>query len=317
MSKLGHKVIKPTSIGGQAVIEGVMMRGPKDIAIAVRTPENEIVVKKEPVEGIITKYRLNKIPFLRGGLALIDSMVLGIKSLNYAVSIAMPEEDADEELGRFEAFLQKIFGDRLADIVTYFSVFIALLVAVGVFILGPTLLAGTLKKFISNTIVLNLTEGVLRLALFIAYIFAISKMEDIHRVFQYHGAEHKSIYCYDNGEDLSIENVKKYSTLHPRCCTSFLFIVMMISMVLFSMVAWKGPISRMLIRLALLPVVAGISYEIIKIAGKSQSAVMSIVSYPGMMMQKLTTREPDESQIEVALEALKNVLVENEDEALW
>ncbi|MDI9477088.1 MAG: DUF1385 domain-containing protein [Natronincolaceae bacterium] len=317
MSKLGHKVIKPTSIGGQAVIEGVMMRGPKDIAIAVRTPENEIVVKKEPVEGIITKYRLNKIPFLRGGLALIDSMVLGIKSLNYAVSIAMPEEDADEELGRFEAFLQKIFGDRLADIVTYFSVFIALLVAVGVFILGPTLLAGTLKKFISNTIVLNLTEGVLRLALFIAYIFAISKMEDIHRVFQYHGAEHKSIYCYENGEDLSIENVKKYSTLHPRCGTSFLFIVMMISMVLFSMVAWKGPISRMLIRLALLPVVAGISYEIIKIAGKSQSAVMSIVSYPGMMMQKLTTREPDESQIEVALEALKNVLVENEDEALW
>lgn len=275
------------------------------------------MVKKEPVEGIITKYRLNKIPFLRGGLALIDSMVLGIKSLNYAVSIAMPEEDADEELGRFEAFLQKIFGDRLADIVTYFSVFIALLVAVGVFILGPTLLAGTLKKFISNTIVLNLTEGVLRLALFIAYIFAISKMEDIHRVFQYHGAEHKSIYCYENGEDLSIENVKKYSTLHPRCGTSFLFIVMMISMVLFSMVAWKGPISRMLIRLALLPVVAGISYEIIKIAGKSQSAVMSIVSYPGMMMQKLTTREPDESQIEVALEALKNVLVENEDEALW
>jgi uncharacterized protein YqhQ len=153
MSKLGHKVIKPTSIGGQAVIEGVMMRGPKDIAIAVRTPENEIVVKKEPVEGIITKYRLNKIPFLRGGLALIDSMVLGIKSLNYAVSIAMPEEDADEELGRFEAFLQKIFGDRLADIVTYFSVFIALLVAVGVFILGPTLLAGTLKKFISNNMV--------------------------------------------------------------------------------------------------------------------------------------------------------------------
>ncbi|HZX21392.1 MAG TPA: DUF1385 domain-containing protein [Clostridia bacterium] len=317
MNKLGHKVIKPTSIGGQAVIEGVMMRGPKDIAIAVRTPENEIVVKKEPVEGIITKYKLNKIPFLRGGLALIDSMVLGIKSLNYAVGIAMPEEDDNQEPGKFEAFLQKIFGDKLTDVVTYFSVFIALLVAIGVFILGPTLLAGTLKKFISNIMVLNLIEGVLRLTLFIAYIFIISKMEDIRRVFQYHGAEHKSIYCYENGEDLNIENVKKYSTLHPRCGTSFLFIVMMISMVLFSMVAWKGPISRMLIRLALLPVVAGISYEIIKIAGKSQSVFMGIVSYPGMMMQKLTTQEPDDSQIEVALEALKNVLVENEDEALW
>ncbi len=317
MNKLGHKVVKPTSIGGQAVIEGVMMRGPKDIAIAVRTPENEIVVKKEPVEGIITKYKLNKIPFLRGGLALIDSMVLGIKSLNYAVGIAMPEEDTDQEPGRLEAFLQKIFGDRLADIVTYFSVFVALLVSIGVFILGPTLLAGTLKKFISNIMVLNLIEGVLRLTLFIAYVFIISKMEDIRRVFQYHGAEHKSIYCYENGEDLNIENVKKYSTLHPRCGTSFLFIVMMISMVLFSMVAWRGPISRMLIRLALLPVVAGISYEIIKIAGKSQSMFMGIVSYPGMMMQKLTTQEPDDSQIEVALEALKNVLVENEDEALW
>lgn len=317
MSKLGHKVARPTSIGGQALVEGVMMKGPRDIAIAVRTPDNEIVVKKESTEGIVTKYKLNKIPFLRGGLALIDSMVLGVKSLNYAISIAMPEEDTDEEPGKFEIFLQKMFGDKLTDIITYFSVFIALLISVGVFILGPTLLAGTLKKFIPNIVILNLIEGILRLTLFIAYVFIISKMEDIHRVFQYHGAEHKSIYCYENGEDLNIENVKKYSTLHPRCGTSFLFIVMMISMILFSMVAWKDPISRMLIRLALLPVVAGISYEIIKIAGKSQSAFMCIVSYPGMMMQKLTTSEPDDSQIEVALEALKNVLVENEDEALW
>ncbi len=313
MNKLGHKVAKPTSIGGQAVIEGVMMKGPKDIAIAVRSPDNEIIVKKEPIDGIITKYKLNKIPFLRGGLALIDSMVLGIKSLNYAADIVMPEEDNDEEFSKFEIFLQDIFGDKLTDIITYFSVFIALLISIGIFILGPTLLAGTLKDIVPNIAVLNLIEGILRLILFIAYIFMISKMEDIRRVFQYHGAEHKTIYCYENGEDLNIENVKKYSTLHPRCGTSFLFIVMMVSMILFSMIVWKGPISRMLTRLALLPVVAGISYEIIKIAGKSQSIFMSIVSYPGMMMQKLTTLEPDDSQIEVAIEALKNVLVENED----
>ncbi len=317
MSKLGHRVTNPTNIGGQAVIEGVMMKGPKDIAIAVRSPDNEIVVKKEPVEGIITKYKLNKIPFLRGGLALIDAMILGVRSLNYAADIAMPEEDSDEELGRFEAFLQKIFGDKLIDVVMYFSIFIALLISVGVFILGPTLLAGTFKKTIQSTAVLNLIEGVLRLTLFILYVFAISKMEDIRRVFQYHGAEHKTIYCYENREDLNVENVRKYSTLHPRCGTSFLFIVMMVSMILFSMISWKDPISRMLIRLALLPVVAGISYEIIKIAGKSQSAFMDIVSYPGMMMQKLTTLEPDDSQIEVAIEALKNVLVENEDEVIW
>lgn len=317
MNKLGHKVANPTNIGGQAVIEGVMMKGPKDIAIAVRAPDNEIVVKKEPVEGIITKYKLNKIPFLRGGLALIDAMVLGVRSLNYAADIAMPEEDSDEELGRFEAFLQRIFGDKLIDVVMYFSIFIALLISVGVFILGPTLLAGAFKKVIQSTAVLNLIEGALRLILFILYVFAISKMEDIRRVFQYHGAEHKTIYCYENREDLNVENVRKYSTLHPRCGTSFLFIVMMVSMILFSMIAWKDPISRMLIRLALLPVVAGISYEIIRIAGKSQSTFMDIVSYPGMMIQKLTTLEPDDSQIEVAIEALKNVLVENEDEALW
>lgn len=317
MSKSSYKVAKPTSIGGQAVIEGVMMKGPRDIAIAVRSPDNEIIVKKEPIEGIITKYKLNKIPFLRGGLALIDSMVLGIKSLNYAVDIAMPEENTDEEPGKFEVFLQNIFGDKLTDVITYFSVFIALLISVGVFILGPTLLAGTLKEIVPNIAILNLIEGVLRLILFIAYIFIISKMEDIRRVFQYHGAEHKTIYCYENEEDLTVENVKKYSTLHPRCGTSFLFIVMMVSMILFSMIEWKDPISRMLIRLALLPVVAGISYEIIRIAGKSQSVFMNIVSYPGMMMQKLTTKEPDDSQIEVAIEALKNVLVEDEDEARW
>lgn len=317
MSKLGHKVAKPTSIGGQAVVEGVMMKGPKDIAIAVRAPDNEIVVKKESVEGIITKYKLNKIPFLRGGLALIDAMILGVRSLNYAVDIAMPEEDSDEEFGKFEAFLQKIFGDKLTDIITYFSVFVALIISIGVFILGPTILAGTLKEIVPNIMVLNLIEGVLRLILFVAYIVIISRMEEIRRVFQYHGAEHKTIYCYENGEDLKVENVRKYSTLHPRCGTSFLFIVMMISMILFSMIAWQNPIRRMLIRLALLPVVAGISYEIIKIAGKSQSAFMGIVSYPGMMMQKLTTLEPDDNQIEVAIEALKNVLVENEDEALW
>ncbi|HZJ76936.1 MAG TPA: DUF1385 domain-containing protein [Oscillospiraceae bacterium] len=317
MNKLGHKVANPTNIGGQAVIEGVMMKGPKDIAIAVRSPDNEIIVKKEPIDGIITKYKLNKIPFLRGGLALIEAMILGVRSLNYAAEIAMPEEDSDAEFSKFEIFLQNIFGDKLVDIITYFSVFIALLISVGIFILGPTLLAGTLKNIVSNIAVLNLIEGILRLIFFIIYIFMISKLEDIRRVFQYHGAEHKTIYCYENKEDLNVENIRKYSTLHPRCGTSFLFIVMMVSMILFSMIAWKDPISRMLIRLALLPVVAGISYEIIKIAGKSQSALMSIVSYPGMMMQKLTTLEPDDSQIEVAIEALKNVLVEDEDKAPW
>lgn len=316
MEKKKNYLIQPNSIGGQALIEGIMMKGPKDIAIAVRNPSNEITIKKEPIGGIVEKYNLNKVPFLRGGITLIDSMVLGVRSLNYAVDIAMPEED-DGEVGRFEAFLEKIFGDKLTDIITYISVFLALIISIGVFFMGPTLLTGMVKNIISSTLVLNLIEGIVRLTLFLLYIYLISKMEDIRRVFQYHGAEHKTIYCYENGEDLTVENVKKYSTLHPRCGTSFLFIVMMVSMILFSMIAWRDPISRVLIRLALLPVVAGISYEIIKLAGRSQSKFMSIVSYPGMMMQKLTTLEPDDGQIEVAIEALKNVLVENEEEALW
>jgi len=236
MSQLSHKVAKPTSIGGQALIEGVMMKGPKDIAIAVRTPDNQITVKKEPVEGIVQKYKLNKIPFLRGGIALIDSMITGVRCLNYSADIAMPDEESDKEPGKFEAFLEKIFGDKLGDVLIYFSVFIALLISVGVFILGPTLLTGALRKVITNTLGLNIIEGVLRLTLFVVYIFFISKMEDIKRVFQYHGAEHKTIYCYENGEDLTVENVRKYSTLHPRCGTSFLFIVMMVSMIFFSMV---------------------------------------------------------------------------------
>jgi len=273
--------------------------------------------QKEPVEGIVQKYKLNKIPFLRGGIALIDSMITGVRCLNYSADIAMPDEESDKEPGKFEAFLEKIFGDKLGDILIYFSVFIALLISVGVFILGPTLLTGALRKVITNTVGLNIIEGVLRLTLFVVYIFFISKMEDIKRVFQYHGAEHKTIYCYENGEDLTVENVRKYSTLHPRCGTSFLFIVMMVSMIFFSMVGWQDPITRVISRLVLLPVVAGISYEIIRIAGKSQSAFMSLVSYPGMMMQKLTTKEPDDSQIEVAIAALKGVLVENEDDAKW
>lgn len=316
MSKLSHKVAQPTSIGGQALIEGVMMKGPRDIAIAVRTPSNEIVVKKEAVNSFVQKHKLNKIPFVRGGFALIESMVLGVTSLNYSADIAMPDDDT-EEPSKFENFLSKIFGDKLGDVLIYFSVFVALLMSVGIFILGPTLLTGALKKFTQNNIILNITEGILRLILFVTYIYFIAKMEDIKRVFQYHGAEHKTIYCYENGEELTVENVRKYSTLHPRCGTSFLFIVMMVSMIFFSFVGWQDPITRVISRLVLLPVVAGISYEIIRIAGKSQSAFMFVISYPGMMMQKLTTLEPDDGQIEVAIEALKNVLVEDEDEAKW
>lgn len=308
--------IRRTSIGGQALIEGVMMRGPKEVAIVVRRPDQQLTVKKEAVGGMIQKYKLNKIPFLRGSIAMIDSMILGMRSLTFSAEIA-EEGLEEEEPDKFQQFMEKIFKDKANDMLMYISVAVALFVSIAIFILGPTFLISFLGRYIKNNIVLNLMEGCLRLSIFVAYIALISKMQDIKRVFQYHGAEHKAIFCYEHGEELTVENARKYTTLHPRCGTSFLFIVMMVSMLMFSMVGWPNPLVRAATRLALLPLVAGVSYEIIKIGGRSNSPIMKVINYPGLMMQKLTTLEPDDGQLEVALEALKNVLVENEEESKW
>ncbi len=317
MSRDNQQSSRPTSIGGQALIEGVMMKGPKEVAIAVRTPDSGITVKKEAVSGITQKLGINKIPFLRGGLALIDSMVLGVKSLTYSAELLDEAGQEDSEPDAFEKFMKKIFKDKATDVLMYFSVFLALMLSVGIFILGPTFLVSLLRRFTESRLLLNLIEGIVRLSIFIIYVSLISRLEDMRRVFQYHGAEHKAIYCYEHGEELTVENTRKYSTLHPRCGTSFLFIVMMVSMILFSLIGWPNLLVRVVSRLALLPIVAGISYEIIRFAGKSTSPIMALVSYPGMMMQRLTTVEPDDSQIEVAIAALKGVLVENKEDADW
>lgn len=300
------------SVGGQALIEGVMMRGTKDVAMAIRKPDKTIEIKREPVSGIVQKYKLNKIPLLRGAVALVDAMVLGVRSLMYSAEIA--EEGIDtSEPDKFEKFMRKVFKDKADDALIYISVFFALALSIGIFFLLPTLVSGFLRNYIERGFVLSLFEGVLRLSMFIIYVILVSKMDEMRRVFQYHGAEHKAIYCYENGEGLTIENAKKYTTLHPRCGTSFIFIVMMVSIIVFSFISWESPFMRMGLRLALLPVVAGISFEIIKLAGKrSESPLMKLVSYPGLMMQRLTTVEPDDEQLEVALEALKNV-IDDED----
>ena len=300
------------SVGGQALIEGVMMRGTKDIAIAVRRPDRTIEIKREPVTGIVQKYKLSKIPILRGGIALIDSMVLGVRSLMYSAEIAEEGIETPTEPDKFESFMKKVFKDQADDVLIYVSVFFALALSVGIFIFLPTLVSGFLKTYINKGLFLSLFEGILRLSMFVIYVLIISRMDDMKRVFQYHGAEHKAIYCYENGEALTVENAKKYTTLHPRCGTSFVFIVMMVSIIMFSFISWESALMRMGLRLALLPVVAGISFEILKIAGKKQSSIVKIVSYPGLMMQKLTTFEPDDEQLEVALEALRNVLEEED-----
>lgn len=280
-----------SNIGGQAVIEGVMMRSPQKTAIAVRKPNREIFLYEENTSSLAKKYKFLKLPLIRGVLSLIESMALGFRALSISADLSVQEEG--EELTK---------KDMILAFVT--AVFFAVLL----FVVIPTVTANFLKGYFSNLIFLNLAEGLIRIIIFLLYIVIISKIKDIQRIFEYHGAEHKVIYCYEMGEELKVENAKKYSTLHPRCGTNFLLIVMVISILLFSVLGWQGIVKRIVSRILLLPLVSGLSYEVIKYSAKKQNAFVRIISYPGLMLQKLTTREPDENQLEVAIKALKGVL---------
>lgn len=305
---------KPTSIGGQAVIEGVMMKGPDSLAIAVRKPDKEISVKTESLKGI-SKSPAARIPIIRGVVALIDSMVLGVKCLTYSAEFY--EEEEAFKKSKFEEWIERKLGDKANDVLVYFSVFVAILMAMLLFIILPTVVTNLLNNMIDSHIVLNGVEGVFRIGLFVGYVLLISRMKDIQRVFEYHGAEHKTIHCYESGKPLTVENAREFTTLHPRCGTSFMLIVMVISIILFSFVGWPNPFVRIISRFLLMPIVAGISYEIIRWAGRSKSKLVSMVSYPGLMLQKLTTREPDDTQLEVAIAAMNSVLSNDEEADLW
>ena len=313
--KVFIKNAKPTGIGGQAVIEGVMMKGPKDLAIAVRKPDGDIIVKKEALKGL-SQSSLAKTPIIRGVIALLDAMVLGVRCLTYSAEF-WEEEDESLKKGKFESWVEHKLVDKANDVMIYFSVFIAIALSILIFIISPTLVTSFLKTKISSHIWLNVVEGLMRIILFIGYVLLISKMKDIQRVFQYHGAEHKTIHCYENGLPLTVDNARQFTTLHPRCGTSFLLIVMVISMILFSLIGWPNPFVRIVSRLVLMPVVAGISYEIIRWAGKSKSKLVCMISYPGLMLQKLTTKEPDDSQLEVAIAAMQAVLTDDKEADHW
>lgn len=317
MAKTNNEKVHKTSIGGQAVMEGVMMRGPKEIATAVRKSNGEIIIDKKEVSSVFTKYKFLKIPILRGVISFFESMITGVKCLMFSAEQVDLEDGEDYKPSKFEQWLDDKFGDKVKDIVIYFSVFVSLLFSVGLFILLPTVLVGWLKKFIVSAPVLSLCEGGVRIVIFLAYLFLVSRMKDIQRVFEYHGAEHKTIAAYEHGEELTPENARKYSRLHPRCGTSFLLIVMIISIIFFSFLKWETVWQRMLYRLLLLPVVAGVSYEIIKFAGRSDSKLVKWLTSPGLALQLLTTREPDDSQLEVAIAALKSVLTGNKDDDKW
>ncbi len=310
---MSDKCVHKTSIGGQAVIEGVMMRGPKELAVAVRKPDGEIIIDKKPVKSV--KYKVLKLPFIRGAVNFIASMVTGVRALMFSAEFFDIEEEG--EPSKIDIWITKTFGDKLKDIVIYFSVFLSLIFSVGLFIMLPAFLSGLVKNIVNNHTLTIVIEGVVRIALFLSYILLVSKMPDIQRVFEYHGAEHKSIHCYESGESLTVENVRNFTRLHPRCGTSFLFIVMIISIVVFFFIKADTWYLRLVYRLLLLPVVAGISYEIIKLAGRYDNRFTKFISKPGMWLQYFTTREPDDSQIEVALASLNAVLTGDKEDDKW
>ena len=303
-----------TSIGGSAVMEGVMMRGPKEIATAVRKPDGEIEIDRRAVSSLVTKYHVNKIPVIRGVFAFFDSMISSIRALMWSAEFVDLEDDSES---KFDKWLTEKFGDKVKDIVIYFSLFISVIFSVGLFFVLPHFITSLLENVIKSNLIKTLIEGVIRISIFLGYVLLASRMEDIKRVFQYHGAEHKTIFCYEAGLDLTVENARNMSRLHPRCGTSFLVYVMIISIILFSFVSWGNMWVRLGMKLLLLPVVAGISYEIIRWAGRSKNKVVCVISRPGMWLQNITTREPDDSQLEVAIESMKAVLTENKEDDKW
>ena len=306
---------KITSIGGQAVIEGVMMRGERLYAMAVRRPDNEIEMVTENITPLTDKFPLFGWPVFRGVVKFVDSLIMGMKLLIKSAEIAGLDEDIEPE-SKFEIWLMNKFGDKLMKFLLGISVLISIGISILLFILLPVWAARFAYGFIGeNTWAIGMIESFVKLCVFVAYILLVSRSKDIQRVFQYHGAEHKTISCFEHHEPLIVENVRKYPCLHRRCGTSFLIIVILISVLVFAFVGSRDFLVRFGIRFLLLPVIAGVSYEIIRWAGKSNSAVVGIISWPGMMMQRLTTSEPDDAQIEAAIAAMTEVLKHEPEES--
>lgn len=292
-------------IGGQAVIEGVMMKNMDRYAVSVRKPNGKIETKVEECVSFAEKHSLFQLPIFRGMVNFLESMVIGMKTLNYSASFYEDEEEQTES--RTEQFLEKILGEKAEKIIMGIVLVFSLAISIGLFMILPYIASEALGKLIQNEYAVLLMEGIIRIAIFLGYIVLISKMEDIKRVFMYHGAEHKTINCLEAGVELTPENVDNFSRLHKRCGTSFIFIVMIISMVFFFFIRVDTIWLRIVLRLLFLPLVAGVSYEFIRLAGSSDHPLVQIFSKPGLALQRLTTKEPDHSMIEVAIASVEGV----------
>ena len=293
-----------SGIGGQAVLEGVMMKNRDKYAVAVRKPNGEIDVEVEEYKGVCGDKKVAKLPFIRGVFAFIDSLILGMKVTTYSASFY---EEEDEKPSKTEEKLEKLLGNKADDIMMTFTVILSVIIAVALFMLLPLFLSDLLGKYIRNASVIAIIEGLIRILIFIAYIAGISLMKDIKRLYMYHGAEHKCINCIEKGRPLTVKDVKRSSRQHKRCGTSFLLFVVLVSVIVFFFIRVDNMALKLILRIALVPVIAGISYEIIRLAGRSDNILVRIISAPGLWMQKLTTKEPDEDMIEVAIASVEAV----------
>lgn len=298
--------MKYSGIGGQALLEGIMMKNKDNYAMAVRKPDGEIAVETGTYVSMTEKVKFFSLPFIRGIFNFADSMILGMKTLTWSADFYVDEEE-EEEPGKFEKWLSDKFGDKLEDMIMSAVMVLSFILAIGIFMILPMLISNVFRMFIQSDTIMAILEGCVRIGIFITYIKLISRMDDIKRTFMYHGSEHKCINCLEHGLELNVENVMKSSKEHKRCGTSFLLIVMVISILFFMVLRVENVWMKMASRMILIPVIAGVSYEVLRLAGRSNSKIMDIISKPGMMMQGLTTLEPDEKMAEVAIAAVEQV----------
>lgn len=303
-----------SNIGGEALMEGVMMRGKQTMASTVRKSNGELITTTKTYIPLTKRYKILGLPFIRGAVSMIESMIVGVGALMESAE----HIEFEESESKFDKWIEKKFGDKSMTIILYTSVVFALAMGIGLFMLLPNLIADFMpfsKETASGAFLANIVEGAIRILIFLIYVWIVSKNKEIKRVFQYHGAEHKTIYTYESMEELTVENVRKHTRFHPRCGTTFIFVVVIISILVFALTGWHSKLVNVVIRLALLPVIAGVSYELFKLAARSESKLVKLISYPGILLQRITTQEPDDSMLEVAIASLKAVLESEEGES--
>ena len=315
-----EKTKRITSIGGSALIEGIMMRGPKRTTVAVRVKENEIYTEDLAFKSLAGRFKIFRVPFIRGLGGLIDSMRLSFKALSISAEKAM-EDVPQEEPTRFEKWIDKVFGDSFMKVLMVVATILGVTLAIGLFFIFPTWLFNTVAthffpSLYDAMVYRSVFEGVLRIALFLLYVVLCSRMSDMKRVFQYHGAEHKTIFCYENDEALTVENIRKYRRFHPRCGTSFMVIMLLLGIIIGLFIPIEEPILRSAVKILLLPVSCGIGYELIKLCGKYDNLATRIIAAPGLWAQRITTKEPDDSMLEVAIAEMKPVIPENGEDLI-